>query len=443
MNTDIWELKEEYNKTEAVDNIDYKMVSFSLGGKDYGIDIMKVKEIQKVNKFTFVPNSEPYVRGVFNLRGDIISIIDLRIMFSVSYDENNNDLEDVIVLTVDDKKIGVIVDSINKVIGIQSSTIQPPHPIFSNINIKYINGIVDKDSKIYIILDIERIFGQENELEQEPESEEKEFESGSIPEKIVYRNADVKAETDVNKDFIKDTLKTFINFHVTDINEAWFFGRYDDWLKKRRESGENVQLSGVEDAEQFIQTFYSRNTGRFFDQIAAQALMKIIPENIKGNYYIWDIGCGNGYETYSIAAIARKQNPDAAIKIWANDKDLLSISNAPNITVDKISVPGYLNDFISEGTKGGVISQKLRDIIYFEYHDVKNHNPYPDVDMIICRDVLSFFDYNEQFRIISELFEKLKNNGILITGDNENIVLEGLDKYEEQGIVFYRKNAGI
>ena len=136
MSTDIWELKEEYNKAEAVDNIDYKMVSFSLGGKDYGIDIMKVKEIQKVNKFTFVPNSEPYVRGVFNLRGDIISIIDLRIMFSVSYDENNNDLEDVIVLTVDDKKIGVIVDSINKVIGIQSSTIQPPHPIFSNINIQ-------------------------------------------------------------------------------------------------------------------------------------------------------------------------------------------------------------------------------------------------------------------------------------------------------------------
>lgn len=443
MNTDIWELKEEYNKAEAVDNIDYKMVSFSLGGKDYGIDIMKVKEIQKVNKFTFVPNSEPYVRGVFNLRGDIISIIDLRIMFSVSYDENYNDLEDVIVLTVDDKKIGVIVDSINKVIGIQSSTIQTPHPIFSNINIKYINGIVEKDSKIYIILDIERIFGQENDIEQEPVSDEKIIDSGSIPEKTVYRTADVKTETDVNKDFIKETLKTFINFHVTDINEAWFFRRYDEWLKKRRESEENVQLSGVEDAEKFLQTFYSGNTGRFFDQASAQALMKIIPENIKGNYYIWNIGCGNGYETYSVAAVARKQNPDAAIKIWANDKDLLSISNAPNITVDRKSVPGYLNDFISEGTKGGVISQKLRDIIYFEYHDVKNHNPYPDVDMIICRDVLSFFDYNEQFRILSELFEKLKNNGILITGDNENIVLEGLDKYEEQGIVFYRKNAGI
>lgn len=441
MSTDILELKEEYNESEAVDNIDYKMVSFSLGGKDYGIDIMKVKEIQKVNKFTFVPNSEAYVRGVFNLRGDIISIIDLRIMFSVAYEKNVNDLEDVIVLTVDDKKIGVIVDSINKVVGVQSSAIQQPHPIFSNINIKYINGIVEKDSKIYIILDVDRVFGQELEVEPEDGSEEKEFGPGIIEEKTAPGDAD--KEYDVNKEFIKDTLKTFINFHVTDINSKWFIARYDKWLKVRRENNENIQLSGVDDAGKFIETFYSRNTGRFFDQVAAETFMKIIPKNIKGNFFIWNIGCGNGYETYSIAAIARKQNPDAAIKIWANDKDLLSISNAPNISVENISVPGYLNDFISEGTKGGVISQSLRDIIYFEYHDVKNHNPYPEVDMIICRDVLSFCEYNEQFRIISELYEKLKDNGILITGDNEKIVLDGLDEYEEAGIVYYRKNTGI
>ena len=68
---------------EQVENIDFKMVAFSLAGKDYSIDIMKVREISKATRFTYVPNSLPYVRGVYNLRGDIISIIDLRTMFNL------------------------------------------------------------------------------------------------------------------------------------------------------------------------------------------------------------------------------------------------------------------------------------------------------------------------------------------------------------------------
>jgi chemotaxis methyl-accepting protein methylase len=63
--------------------------------------------------------------------------------------------------------------------------------------------------------------------------------------------------------------------------------------------------------------------------------------------------------------------------------------------------------------------------------------------MIICRDVLSTFDYNEQFRIISEFYDKLKSNGILILGDNEKIKFDGLEGYQEEGIIFYRKNVGI
>ena len=55
------------------------MVTFSLGGKEYGIDIMNVKEIANASRFTYVPNAAPFVRGVYNLRGDIISVIDLRI----------------------------------------------------------------------------------------------------------------------------------------------------------------------------------------------------------------------------------------------------------------------------------------------------------------------------------------------------------------------------
>ncbi|MCL2294537.1 MAG: chemotaxis protein CheW [Spirochaetes bacterium] len=445
MSTDLWELKEQAAKVESINQIDFKMISFSLGGKGYGINIMKVKEILKVNKFTYVPNSEPYVRGVYNLRGDIISIIDLRVMFHVKKEEKKDDYEDVIVIAINENKIGVIVDSISKVIGIESSTIQPPHPIFSNISIKYISGVVDKDGKIYVILDVDRILGEDKADEEEapaavvspaameiqPEVEKREL--YKAPEK----------ETDINKDFIKETLKTLINFNITDINNEWFVRHFDNWAIERRKKGENIQLTGVEDAHLFVEAFGSKNTGNFFDQTYADLLKKVLPSETRGNYYAWNVGCANGYETYSIAAILKQQNPDAAIKVWANDKDLLSISTAPNLPVDLNSVPQYLKPFVTEGTKGGAITQALKKIIYFEFHDVKNHNPYPDVDMIICRDVLPAFNYNEQINIISEFYEKLKNNGILILGDNERIKFDGFERYGEEGIIFYRKKGGV
>ncbi len=439
MSTDLWEIKEQAVKADSINQIDYKMVSFSLGGKGYGINIMKVKEILKVNKFTYVPNTEPYVRGVYNLRGDIISIIDLRVMFRVKKEDKKDDFEDVIVLIIGDKKIGVIVDSISKVIGVESSTIQPPHPIFSNISIKYISGIVEKDSKIYVILDVDRILG-EDAASQAEDNQETEAVEAESDKKSLYKTAE--KETDINKDFIKETLKTLISFNITETNNDWFGKRFDEWARERREKNQNIQLTGAEDAYLFIEAFKSKNSGRFFDQPYADILKKILPSEIRGNYYVWDVGCGNGYETYSLAAILKQQNPDAAIKIWANDKDLISISTAPNLPVDVNSVPQYLKQFVTEGTKGGVITQSLKDIIYFEYHDVKNHNPYPDVDMIICRDVLPSFDYNDQFNVISEFYDKLKNNGILFIGDNEKIKFDGLDRYEEQGINFYRKKVG-
>ena len=199
MSTDIWELKESSEAREAAENNDFKMVTFSLGGKDYGIDIMKVKEILKVNKFTYVPNSETYVKGVYNLRGDIISIIDFRKMFGVPEIKKDDDLEDIIVLNLDDKRIGVIVDSINKVIALPSETIKEPHPIFSNINIKYIMGIVEKGSSIYLILDVERILG----AEAEEEEEEKRAERSSYNDDYIATASEKSSQDEKNSCFEK------------------------------------------------------------------------------------------------------------------------------------------------------------------------------------------------------------------------------------------------
>lgn len=147
------------DKTETATVIDFKMVTFSLADKDYSIDIMHVKEIAKAGHFTYVPNTLPFVLGVYNLRGEIIPILDLRLFFNIEVPpREGNKLENMLILSVDDQKFGVVVDKIDKVIGVQKSTIQPPHPLFGDISIKYIDGVVESNNRLYILLDITRIF---------------------------------------------------------------------------------------------------------------------------------------------------------------------------------------------------------------------------------------------------------------------------------------------
>ncbi len=142
------------------------MVTFSLAGKDYSIDIMHVKEIAKAGRFTYVPNALPFVLGVYNLRGEIIPILDLRLFFNIEVPERDeNKLENMLILAIDEQKFGVVVDKIDKVIGVQKSTIQPPHPLFGDINIKYIEGVVESNNRLYVLLDVTRIFSSKESVE--------------------------------------------------------------------------------------------------------------------------------------------------------------------------------------------------------------------------------------------------------------------------------------
>ncbi|WGK69078.1 CheR family methyltransferase [Candidatus Haliotispira prima] len=145
---------------------DFRMVTFSLGRKAYGIDIMQVKEISSAQHFTYVPNTASYVRGVFNLRGEIIPVIDMRLFFNLDIlgegseldiTRNNEVPEDLIILTFNYINIGIIVDDISHVVSIEHSMIQRSHPLFSKLDVPYIDGIVDYRDQLYIILAMDRI----------------------------------------------------------------------------------------------------------------------------------------------------------------------------------------------------------------------------------------------------------------------------------------------
>lgn len=429
--------QQDLEQKAAAENIDFKMVTFSLAGKEYGIDIMKVKEISKADRFTYVPNTSPYVRGVYNLRGDIISIIDLRVMFHLPAPSRSEGvMEDMIILRLDSYFIGVIVDSIDKVVGISSSSIQAPHPLFGDINIKFIKGIVENDQRLYIILDVDKILG-DNE-----EEEATRVEVMGIPmsqEAVPAEEADGSATAELGLEFLQDTLKTFRRFSVSSLNRDWIRERYQSWKREKGDDEDAAQLKSPEEADAFLAGFYSPYTGTVWDRDYADAIATLLPEGQSGNLSAWNPGCGKGHETYSLAALLKKRNPEAVLKVWANDSDLLSISTAPNLVLHESDITPVIEDYVQDGKNGKQFAPELKERILFEYHDVLHPNPFPEVDIILARDIVSFMSKADQAKLIKEFWEKLKPQGLLILGTHERLADDEWEAVESAGVVAFRK----
>jgi purine-binding chemotaxis protein CheW len=406
---------------ERVDTVDFKMVTFSLAGKDYGVDIMNVKEIAKADKFTYVPNAASFVRGVYNLRGDIIPIIDLRSFFHLPVDKKTDTLENMLILRIEDRVYGTIVDKIDKVVGIRSDTIQPPHPIFGDINIKFISGVVEKQGDLYIILDVVRIFSQGEEDKQKPRAPIQETSRDAYyapPPAAPEESAEQRAQiADTALGFIKESLAALCRFYAGSVNDGWLRSRFSAWSGAR--GGDDLQLKNGAEAEEFLRGFYSPGTGTFWDDEYASLVKNALPDLSSNNIQVWNLGCGKGYETFSFACILKQRYPDGHIKIWANDNDIMSISQAPNMVFELDEVPEYCRAFMSRGRSGYVFNQVIKDAIVFEYHDILNDSPLPDLDIILARDILSYLAVQDQDRIIAGFQEKLKSRGLVIAGRNE------------------------
>lgn len=436
-------------KKENAALVDFKMVTFSLADKDYSIDIMHVKEIAKAGRFTFVPNTLPFVLGVYNLRGEIIPILDLRIFFNIEVPpRDENKLENMLILQVEDQKFGVVVDKIDKVIGVQKSSIQPPHPLFGDINIKYIDGVVESNNRLYVLLDITRIFSSKEVAEapvpgvnfEKPQRIVKQppkaapvpkaqatavAEGGMIksPTDIArgITGGDASAEEDassVDIKFISESLLTYRNFTVSSVNSTWIKHRYSEWSKETKKN----QLQTSDDADSFLKTFWSPFTNNWWSKEYADAVFKVLPDNAAKQIVVWNPGCGKGTETYSLACVLKKRYPDAKIRIFAQDIDLLSVSNAGLMSVPANLASDWYSPYLTKKANGEyTFSQEIKDSIMFEYHDCKHTNALPAVDIIFARDILSLLDEKAQESVVNDFIEKMKGNAVAIIGENEEM----------------------
>lgn len=409
--------REGEDRGERVAVIDYKMVTFSLAGKDYAIDIMQVKEIAKAGRFTYVPNTSPFVLGVYNLRGEIIPIIDLRIFFNIPTKQRQSDtVENMIIISIDEQMFGIVVDAIDKVVGISKSAIQPPHPIFGDINIKYIHGVVENQGRLYILLDVARIFGSKAHVAEA----EKAAETLDLQEKLVSAapKASGASGDELDISFIGDTLAALAKFYVTKVNDTWVTARYRQWRDLR--TGNDVQLAKEEDARLYLETFPSPYSNAYWDEGYCAKISALLPDNQAKQINVWNVGCGKGYETYSLAVVLKERYPSSRIRVFANDSDLLAISNAPMLSFPESAISPMYKPYLVQGVGGAwSFAQAIKDMIMFEYHDCSNQNSVPPVDLIVARDVLSYMNPKQQLSMIADFSEKLKGNGIVLLGANE------------------------
>jgi purine-binding chemotaxis protein CheW len=135
-----------------------QLVTFRLGNEEFGIDIRKVQEINRMIDITRIPNAPPYVEGVVNLRGKIIPIVSLRTKLGLG-EADRDKATRIMVVEIEGSILGFIVDSVSEVLRIQDPTIEAPPSVTGSNDSAYIEGVINLSDRILILLDLSALFG--------------------------------------------------------------------------------------------------------------------------------------------------------------------------------------------------------------------------------------------------------------------------------------------
>lgn len=137
-----------------------QLVVFQLGAELYGVEISRVHEIIRLQPVTRMPRSPTFVEGVINLRGRVISVVNLRRRFGLSAAEHTR-ASRIVVVDINDQVIGMVVDGVSEVLRVNTATIEPPSPAVAGIDSEYLEGIAKLPERLVILLDLDRVLTRE------------------------------------------------------------------------------------------------------------------------------------------------------------------------------------------------------------------------------------------------------------------------------------------
>jgi purine-binding chemotaxis protein CheW len=148
------------NKTqiaeETASGVGGKFLTFFLAGEEYGLEILKVQEIIGMMSITPVPRTQSYMRGVVNLRGKVIPVVDLRLKFGMDFKEQTDETC-IIVVQANGVQTGIVVDNVSEVLDIPTQSIEDAPSFGAGVNSDYILGIGKSENKVKLLLDIDKV----------------------------------------------------------------------------------------------------------------------------------------------------------------------------------------------------------------------------------------------------------------------------------------------
>jgi len=140
----------------GIDTNGSQFLTFQLGEELYGVDILRVQELKGYTTVTKIPNTPSYIKGVMNLRGTIVPIIELRVMFGMETVDYTM-LSVIVVVVVRDRIMGLVVDSVSDVLNISKKDIQAPPEFGTKVDVSFLNGIAKCGDKLVALLNIDRL----------------------------------------------------------------------------------------------------------------------------------------------------------------------------------------------------------------------------------------------------------------------------------------------
>jgi purine-binding chemotaxis protein CheW len=154
-------MQNEALNTAADESASREYLTFTLGKESYGMDILKVQEIRGYDSVTHIANAPEFLKGVINLRGAIVPIIDMRIKFNLGKVEYN-EFTVVIIMNVLNRVIGMVVDGVSDVVTLTSEQIKAAPEFGATLDTRYITGIGSVNENMLILVDIEQLMGSDD-----------------------------------------------------------------------------------------------------------------------------------------------------------------------------------------------------------------------------------------------------------------------------------------
>lgn len=147
---------------EIYSNDEIQLVVFKLGREEYGVSILQVQEIKRITEITRVPNTPDYIKGVINLRGSVLPVIDLKKRLNLPQQASTEDTR-IIIVKVEELSIGMVVDAVSEVLTISQQNVDSPEVVAGSVSANYLSGVGKLEDRLLILLNLEAIIGAGSE----------------------------------------------------------------------------------------------------------------------------------------------------------------------------------------------------------------------------------------------------------------------------------------